>query len=33
VTLAFPAHLLAAHFVIFEMLDLRKAPEIPATPR
>lgn len=33
VTLAFPAHLLAAHFVIFEMLDRRKAPAMPAPPR
>jgi hypothetical protein len=33
VTLAFPAHLLAAHFVIFEMLDRRKAPAKPAPPR
>lgn len=33
VTLAFPAHLLAAHFVIFEMLERRKAPAMPAPPR
>jgi hypothetical protein len=33
VTLAFPAHLLAAHFVIVELLDRRKAPAKPASPR
>jgi hypothetical protein len=33
VTLAFPAHLLAAHFVIFEILDRRKASAMPARSR